>query len=299
MTTEDDSVRELRQRAEEKAFIDASAFSKPLSPEETERLIYELRVHQIELEMQNEELHRTHHELAAAKDRYYDLYDLAPVGYLTLSSAGIIREANFCAATLLGVTRKDLLRRSITDFILPEDQQVYYLHRKHLAAPLSDPGQANSAIGCEIRLHRPDSSIVWVYIQEALPDNDEYRITLTDITELNRAHADLRQSEERFRTIFERSTVGKSLTATDGRLLKINQAFADMLGYSIEEMQQFDFAQVSHPDDVAESWEYIRSLMAGEQTAYRFEKRYIHKSGAIVWGDVSTMLLRDEQGAPL
>ncbi len=300
MTTEDESVRELRQRAEEKAFINASAVSKPLSPEETERLIYELRVHQIELEMQNEELLRTHHDLAAAKARYFDLYDLAPVGYLTLSPAGIIREANFSAATLLGVTRKDLLRRAITDFILPEDQQVYYLHRKHHAkAPLSDPTQANNTQGCEIRLQRPDSSIFWAYLQDTLADNDEYRITLTDISGLKRADADLRKSEARFRTIFERSTVGKSLTAPDGRLLKVNQALADMLGYSIEEMQQLDIAQVTHPDDVAASREFIRSLMAGEQNACRFEKRYIHKSGTIVWADVSSMLLRDEQGTPL
>lgn len=117
-----------------------------------------------------------------------------------------------------------------------------------------------------------------------------------EITERKRTEEAIRESEERFRTVFERSTVGKSLTAPDGKFLRINKAFADMLGYTIKDLQQINFAQITHPDDVAESQECIRILLAGKQTAYRFEKRYIHKSGNIVWVDVSTTLLHDEQG---
>lgn len=299
MPTKEESSLELRQRAEDIVSVDKAA-SQPHSPEETDPLIYEMRVHQIELEMQNEELLRTHHDLATAKARYFDLYDLAPVGYLTLSSIGIIQEANLTAANLLGVTRKDLQSKLITNFIMPEDQQVYYLHRKrHAEVQFYGTDQAFSAQGFEIRLQRPDKSFFWAHLQDALADNDEYRITLTDITGLKQAEDNLRGSDERFRAIFERSTVGKSLTAPEGKLLQVNQALADMLGYSIEEMQQLDFAQVTHPDDVAASREYIRSLMAGEQAAYRFEKRYIHKNDTIVWADVSSTLLYDEQGAPL
>jgi PAS domain S-box-containing protein len=122
---------------------------------------------------------------------------------------------------------------------------------------------------------------------------------VSDITGRKQAEAEIRQSEERFRAIFERSTIGKSLTAPDGKLLQINKTFADMLGYTIEEVQQLNFAQITHPDDVAESRECIRILLAGEQIVYRMEKRYIHKSGDIVWTNVSTTLLRDEQGMPL
>lgn len=109
----------------------------------------------------------------------------------------------------------------------------------------------------------------------------------------------LRKSEERFRAIFERSAIGKSLTAPGGELLKINQSFADMLGYTVAELQQLNFAQITHPDDVAESRECIRTLLAGLQEKFRLEKRYIHKNGGIVWADVSTTLLRDEQGTPI
>ena len=72
--------QKLRQRAEEKSYLEENAVSHPLLPEETERLLYELRVHQIQLEMQNEELRRKQHEKETARARYFDLYDLAPVG---------------------------------------------------------------------------------------------------------------------------------------------------------------------------------------------------------------------------
>jgi PAS domain S-box-containing protein len=103
-----------------------------LSPEEIRRMLHELRVHQIELEMQNEELRRAQAELDASRERYFDLYDLAPVGYCTLSEKGLILETNLTAATLLNVTRSEMVNKPITRFILKEDQDIYYRHRKHV-----------------------------------------------------------------------------------------------------------------------------------------------------------------------
>ena len=120
-----------------------------------------------------------------------------------------------------------------------------------------------------------------------------------DITERKRTEQALHDSEEKFRQAFDYAVVGKVLTAPDGRLLRVNAAFSSMLGYSIEELQTFNFADVTHPDDVALSREVVRSVLAGEQRVVRFEKRYIHRSGAVVWADVGTFLLRDPQGKPL
>jgi PAS domain S-box-containing protein len=120
-----------------------------------------------------------------------------------------------------------------------------------------------------------------------------------DITERRRGEAALRESEARFRNTFEHSSIGNSLTGPDGRLLKVNQALADMLGLSIEELQQVTFAEITHPDDIAESRECVRSAFAGERATYRFEKRYRHRDGHFVFADVGTTLLRDDQGAPL
>jgi PAS domain S-box-containing protein len=117
--------------------------------------------------------------------------------------------------------------------------------------------------------------------------------------ERKKAVFEIMKSEDRFRAIFELSTVGNSLTAPDGQMLQINKAFADMLGYTIEEIQQTNFMQITHPDDLAKSQECIRRLLADEQTNYQMEKRYIHKNGYIVWANVSTTLLRDEQRMPI
>ena len=103
-----------------------------IAPEEAKRLLHELHVHQIELEMQNEELRRAQQELEASRTKYFDLYDLAPVGYVTLSEKGLILEANLTAANLLGVERGQLLQQPLTRFIVSEDQDICYRHRKQL-----------------------------------------------------------------------------------------------------------------------------------------------------------------------
>ena len=126
------SGQDLRRQAEAKARINESQTQNTLSPEETRQTLHELRVHQIELEIQNEELRRAQAELDAARARYFDLYDLAPVGYCTLSEPGLILEANLTAVNLLGVARVDLVKQPLSRFILKEDQDIYYLHRKQL-----------------------------------------------------------------------------------------------------------------------------------------------------------------------
>ena len=127
--TSENSEHSLRQRADESLQTESGISSKDLetlSPEEIRRSLHELRVHQIELEMQNEELRRTQEELETARERYFDLYDLAPVGYFTLNEEGVFLETNLTAARLLGVSRNTLIRQPITRFIDKENQDIYY-----------------------------------------------------------------------------------------------------------------------------------------------------------------------------
>jgi PAS domain S-box-containing protein len=153
MTSIAESATSLRQLAEEQAVL-SPQIPEVVSPEEARQILHELRVHQIELEMQNEELRQTQGELAASRERYFDLYDLAPVGYFTISESGQILEANLTAATLLGVTRSSLVNRGLISFILPEDQDNYYRHRKQLLVT----GEPQA---CEVRLIRKDGSLFW------------------------------------------------------------------------------------------------------------------------------------------
>ena len=123
-------------------------------------------------------------------------------------------------------------------------------------------------------------------------------LVFRDQSEERRTEAALREAEERFRSFFDNAPVGKSMTAPDGRLLQVNAAFGAMLGYSPDEMQAVSFAAITHPDDVAESRECIRALLAGERNAWDMEKRYRAKDGRYVWTRVTSRLQRDDHGQP-
>ena len=113
---EADAGQALRKRAEALAGERAGEMPEDLEAAPLEaalRALHELRVHQIELEMQNEELRRTQEELEVSRMRYFDLYDLAPVGYFTLNEKGLILEANLTAAKLLGVARGVLVKQPL------------------------------------------------------------------------------------------------------------------------------------------------------------------------------------------
>ena len=147
----------LRNKAEKILSAKEHQNTKALSSEETSCLLHELQVHQIELEMQNNELHKTQIELDAQRERYFDLYDLAPIGYCTLNEKGSIFQVNEAMQSIFDINRDKLLNRSFTDFILSEDKDIYYLfQKKHF-----DPSEIHT---CELRLVRSDKSTFWVQL---------------------------------------------------------------------------------------------------------------------------------------
>ena len=128
-----DALQNLRGKAEARVeknsdFLNVSG----LTLEATNQLLHELQVHQIELEMQNVELRESHIALDIARTRYFDLYDLAPVGYLTLNEHGLIQQANLTLASQLNVTRNTLIQQPLSKFILKADQDIFYLNHKKL-----------------------------------------------------------------------------------------------------------------------------------------------------------------------
>ena len=119
-----------------------------------------------------------------------------------------------------------------------------------------------------------------------------------EIEERKRTERRLRRSEERFRTTFEMAPVGLINTAPDGRLLRVNRRFADLTGYSEKELLGMSFADVTHPDHLAETVHYRQRLLKGEIQTYSLEKRYVQKFGATVWARVTVSVMRDESGQP-
>ena len=174
-------ARELRRRAEKKAAAMDAERLETLSPGQVEQLVHELRVHQIELELQNEELRRAQLELEASRTRYFSLYDLAPAGYVAIDGNGLITEANLAAASLLAAPRSALYGQPLSRFILAEDQDIYYRHRKALV-------ETQKTQVCELRLDRPPAEPpVWIRLQTAMDrdtetDADIGRAVMVDIS---------------------------------------------------------------------------------------------------------------------
>ena len=150
----------LRKRTEEQASLSAH------TPDEIKGVLHELLVHQIELEVQNEELRTAQSQIEAGRARYLDLYDLAPVGYCTISEKGIILETNLTLTTMLGVNRRIMIEKPLSAFILREDQDIYYLLRK-------EPFDTGKPQTCEFRMLRSDRTTFWASLQAtALQDED-------------------------------------------------------------------------------------------------------------------------------
>ncbi len=184
---------DLRSRAERLARDSASAPTET-SVSDQSRLLQELRVHQIELEMQNEELRRSEVALEASRARYFDLYDLAPVGYVTLDEAGVILEANLTAATLLGVARGTLVTQPLAQYLFAEDQDGYYLHRRRLFA-------TGVPQVLEVRLRKADETLFWARLEattarDPKTDVEVCRTVVSDISD--------RKRHEQERLAFER-----------------------------------------------------------------------------------------------
>ncbi|MDD5090414.1 MAG: ATP-binding protein [Candidatus Wallbacteria bacterium] len=172
----------LRRQAELIAQTRSGEFpenNEKLSPAEAAVILQELRVHQIELEMQNEELRRTQAELEALRTRYFDLYDLAPVGYCTVSEKGLIQESNLSTGTMLSVTRADLAMQPVSRFIFPEDQDIYYLHRKLLF-------ETRAQQVSDLRMVKKDGTVFWVRLESTVAkDSDQvtvHRLVMSDIS---------------------------------------------------------------------------------------------------------------------
>ncbi len=203
----------LRRQAEKKA-AGITEKLENLSPEEIRRMLHELRVHQFELEMQNEELHATQLKLDAIRARYFRLYDLAPVGYCTISEEGLILEANLTAATLLGVNKGTLVRQPITRFIHKEDQDIYYLNRKNLhEANSAGTEQADATQTCELRMIKRDGALFWVRLEAVAGiDTDGaavYRVLIIDITDKKRIEMEEAALEAQKQQIQKAESLGR------------------------------------------------------------------------------------------
>ncbi|MGC8491154.1 MAG: PAS domain S-box protein [Syntrophobacteraceae bacterium] len=204
-----------------------------LSSEASRQILHELSVHQIELEMQNEELRNAREALDISRARYFNLYDLAPVGYCTLSPGGSILEANLTAATMLGRERGALVESRLSEFVHREDQDIYHLHTKRLFS------KQDRQI-CELRMVRKKGEPFWARLESSACSAEGVgtvcRMAISDITETRRAEEEACAQKEILEKIFESAPYGMLVVDEKMRVRRINRACAEFWGKPKEEV---------------------------------------------------------------
>jgi diguanylate cyclase (GGDEF)-like protein/PAS domain S-box-containing protein len=283
--------QDLRQQAEASLHKNrAVATPQPsaLSAENAAQLIHELQVHQIELEMQNDELRRAQTELSALQAHYFDLFDLAPVGYLTINAQGLLLQANLTAATLLGVTRQKLPRHSISHYILKADQDIYYRHRKKLV----DSGATQD---CELRLKKADGSTFWAHMvlttAPAADGTQVLRMVVKDISERRLADDRLRVSQAALNAVSQ----GVMIADADRFVLSSNEAFTSITGYSAADVLGRDCKFLLGPRSDPTCVAAIR-LALQNQTEFAGEILNYRKDGSTFWNELSISPVRNTEG---
>ena len=278
---ETDSKPTLRQRAEEHFQTSSAAPQAVTSLDEANRLLHELRVHQIEIEMQKEELQRSHQELVLAKARYLDLYDLAPVGYCTVSEQGLILTANHTAAALLGLPRGKLHTQPFAQFLGKADQDMYYRFFRLLF--MSGEPQT-----CEVLMVRRDSSTFWAQLVANLAEDDDAthvcRLVMTDITARKRAEESLRQSEEKYRTVADFTYDFEFWINPEGKFIYCSPSCLRVTGQTAAALQDNPnlLRSLVHPEDLA-AYDGHRHEAQGQKIGQGFEYRIQQGKGSNPW----------------
>ncbi|MBD3422186.1 MAG: PAS domain S-box protein [Chitinivibrionales bacterium] len=249
---------DLRKNAEKRLEQTRSEI-KAMSFENVQDLVYDLQTHQIELEMQNEEIRRIENETARTRDRYVKLYNSAPIGYLTLSIDLTIKEANDTAARMLDVDKQKLVGSRLSPFVSTDEQDACY-NCLRKAATTNEPQHR------ELSLLRHNGAMIHarllaVSTQGPQGNGHELLVTLSDITEERRAALALQASENRYRFLWEQSQVVNVLLTLDGYIVDVNAFGLNSLGYVKEEVTGqplINFVVHSQRDHLARRIEEIR-----------------------------------------
>lgn len=288
----------LRERAELK-WAEIPTPEENHSAETMQRLVQELQIHQIELEMQNEELRQSQQELSESRDRYADLYDFAPVAYLTLDKHGNITAANLTAAAMLGVSKVELLKANISRFIDSESQDTMYFHLQRVYAGDNKTQKEH----CELVIAQPSGEKITVYAESLRYDSKNTafcRTVLLDITQQKIQADALEASEKRYHRIsnavndyiyhvpFGDNGRGKLIPDTDGEMIT---------GYSADELVAMDnpARALIHPEDWPAAKDQRQKLIKDVDISTE-EVRIITKEGDIRWMSNTLSALRDQSG---
>ena len=281
-TEKSTDAADLRRRAQARLQSQTPPPKVRGSTEELQRFVQELQVHQIELEMQNEELREARARLEASVALYTDFYDFAPVGYFTLELKGEITRTNLPGARLFGHDRAALLGRRFAEFISEADRHAFNLHLQQVFA-----GQLQQT--CDVGIGCNGEPGRFAHLETTLgPDGQECRIVAMDITQQRRDHEALRAETIRRRSLFEQSPDGiVIIDPQTARFVEFNTAAHRQLGYSRQE-----FARLSISDlEARETQEGIKARIANVIQKGRLDFETLQRTRE---GEVRNVHVRDQ-----
>ncbi|MEI7896228.1 MAG: PAS domain S-box protein [bacterium] len=298
----------LRQKAEE--LLNASASlsvppgtaslsvppgtASPLSEVEWLRVTHELKVHQIELELQNEELMAAKKQAKAAADRYFALYDFAPCGYFVLSREGEIIDINLSGAKMLGKERLLLKSKKFDFFVSDEVKPTFNSFLEKIV-------KSKYKEDCEVTMLATGTLPVYVYLTGIYHENeDRCLITMTDITHHKLAEISLRQSDEKFRIITENTNDVIALLDMDFNITYLSPSVEKVRGYTVEEAITQKPEQILTPASLKKFLEMAGNIIPAEKAGTAqvsvypsIELEQYHKNGSTRWVELSFSFLKD------
>jgi len=224
------NLKKLRGRAE-KSFLARVDDIENTPIGDIRELIFELHIHQVELEIQNEELRKAQLELEETRNRYQDLFDFAPVGYFAIDEKGLIRKVNLAGAGLLGAERGNLIKTKFSGFISPDSQDVFYFHRKRAV-------ETKTKQFCELGFVKENGTpffarLETIVVQDSKGKFSQLRTALTDITERKQAEEVLLEKE-------------KELENQAQHLERINTALKVLLAHRDEEKKKLEESMLAN-----------------------------------------------------
>jgi len=279
----------LREKAEVILGLKQKKTGVHLSEIDTFRLIHELEVHQIELEMQNDELQVAKEQAEIASQKYSELYDLAPSGFFTLSQRGEIIESNISGKQMLGLESTGLKKQSFGFFVSNDSKPTFSLFIQKIFTDKTKEC-------CEIAMSGNENLPQYVYLTGIIDGSGEQcLVTMVDISRLKYAEEALKVSEVQNRNIILQTAMdGFLLGDMQGYLLEVNEIYCRMSGYSRDEllgMRIFDL--VTGEDPVVTKSRIQKIIKQGED---RFKSRHRRKNGTFFDVEVSVQFQRSGEG---
>jgi PAS domain S-box-containing protein len=219
-------------------------------------------------------------------------------GVITTGEKGNIRSFNASATRLFGYEEREVLGKSVK-ILLPEPYKSQ--HDQFIRNYVEISQATNIGIGREMSGQRKDGTVFPMELgisEMRLGDRRMFVGTVRDVTKRNRLQRDLETSEATFRAAMEHATIGMVVVDPSGRWLKVNQSICSLLGYGEHDLLSFGSGKITHPDDVGADETLCLQAMAGEFDTYADVRRYIHRTGRLIWVQVNASLVRNANGSP-